>query len=49
MVNVLNTKMLILNIHIDKRLHYDLQRTDPASRQSGLPTETGQQIPDTNS
>jgi hypothetical protein len=27
----------------------DLQRTDPASRQRGCPTETGQQIPDQNS
>jgi hypothetical protein len=27
----------------------DLQRTDPASRQRGRPTDTGQQIPDPNS
>jgi hypothetical protein len=49
MVNVWKTKMLIINVHTDKWLDCDLQRTDPASRQRGRPTETGQQIPDPNS
>jgi hypothetical protein len=35
--------------HTDKWLDCDLQRTDPASRQRGRPTETRQQIPDPNS
>jgi hypothetical protein len=37
------------NVHRDKWLDCDLQRTDPASRQRGRPTETGQQIPDPDS
>jgi hypothetical protein len=48
-VNVWKTKMLIVNVHTDKWLDCDLQRTDPASRQRGRPTHTGQQIPDPNS
>jgi hypothetical protein len=38
-----------VNVHTDKLPYCDLQRTDPASRQRGRPTETGQQIPDPNS
>jgi hypothetical protein len=38
-----------VNVHTDKWLGCDLQRTDPASHQRGRPTETGQQIPDPNS
>jgi hypothetical protein len=41
---VLKTKMYIVNVHTDKLLDCDLQRTDPASHQRGRPTETRQQI-----
>jgi hypothetical protein len=38
----------MVNVHTDKLLDCDLQRTDPASRQGGRPTETIQQISDPN-
>jgi hypothetical protein len=48
MVKDWNTRLLIVNVLIDKWLDWDLQRTDPASRQTGHLTKTGQQILDQN-
>jgi hypothetical protein len=50
MVNVWNTKMLILlvNVYTDKWLYCDIQMTDPVSHQRRHPIQMGQQIPDPN-